>query len=174
MFVIKVISVGTDMIIFLFLCSQDYTDALISNYYVSVQCNRFLYLFRICFTDQLNVSCLFQLWPPVQIANFYFIPLHHRWEFDGFISMQAVSSDHIWRLVRAEEACIQSQILRILFLHFDCFNTVISALLGYILCLILVDYFKSENMFWSCSFTSSASKWDIICFTCENVTWNQL
>uniref|UniRef100_A0AAX7UQK5 Mitochondrial inner membrane protein Mpv17 n=1 Tax=Astatotilapia calliptera TaxID=8154 RepID=A0AAX7UQK5_ASTCA len=29
----------------------DYTDALISNYY---------------------------LWPPVQIANFYFIPLHHR------------------------------------------------------------------------------------------------
>lgn len=39
MFFIKVISVGTDMIIFLFLCSQDYTDALISNYYVSVQCN---------------------------------------------------------------------------------------------------------------------------------------
>ncbi|KAJ0061373.1 hypothetical protein NL108_017393 [Boleophthalmus pectinirostris] len=30
---------------------RDYTDALISNYY---------------------------LWPPVQIANFYFIPLHHR------------------------------------------------------------------------------------------------
>lgn len=22
---------------------------------------------------------VFQLWPPVQIANFYFIPLHHRW-----------------------------------------------------------------------------------------------
>ncbi|CAF89100.1 unnamed protein product, partial [Tetraodon nigroviridis] len=20
----------------------------------------------------------FQLWPPVQIANFYFVPLHHR------------------------------------------------------------------------------------------------
>lgn len=78
MFFIKVISDGTDMIIFLFLCSQDYTDALISNYYVSVQCNISLYLFRICFTDQLNVSWLFQLWPPVQIANFYFIPLHHR------------------------------------------------------------------------------------------------
>ncbi|KAG5846570.1 hypothetical protein ANANG_G00116400 [Anguilla anguilla] len=30
---------------------RDYTDALISNYY---------------------------LWPPVQIANFYFVPLHHR------------------------------------------------------------------------------------------------
>ncbi|KAM3603579.1 uncharacterized protein V6R79_025379 [Siganus canaliculatus] len=30
---------------------RDYTDALVSNYY---------------------------LWPPVQIANFYFIPLHHR------------------------------------------------------------------------------------------------
>ncbi|KPP61786.1 protein Mpv17-like, partial [Scleropages formosus] len=30
---------------------RDYMDALISNYY---------------------------LWPPVQIANFYFIPLHHR------------------------------------------------------------------------------------------------
>lgn len=30
---------------------RDYSDALISNYY---------------------------LWPPVQIANFYFIPLHHR------------------------------------------------------------------------------------------------
>uniref|UniRef100_A0A669DQS6 Mitochondrial inner membrane protein Mpv17 n=1 Tax=Oreochromis niloticus TaxID=8128 RepID=A0A669DQS6_ORENI len=57
---------------------RDYTDALISNYYVSVQCNLFFNLFRIHFTDQLNVSCLFQLWPPVQIANFYFIPLHHR------------------------------------------------------------------------------------------------
>ncbi|XP_055041571.1 mitochondrial inner membrane protein Mpv17 isoform X2 [Misgurnus anguillicaudatus] len=33
------------------LFDQDYTDALISNYY---------------------------LWPPVQIANFYFVPLHHR------------------------------------------------------------------------------------------------
>ncbi|XP_034017834.1 protein Mpv17 [Thalassophryne amazonica] len=30
---------------------RDYTDALISNYY---------------------------LWPPVQVANFYFVPLHHR------------------------------------------------------------------------------------------------
>lgn len=79
MFFIKVISDDTDMIIFLFLCSQDYTDALISNYYVSVQCNlSFFDLFRICFADQLNVSWLFQLWPPVQIANFYFIPLHHR------------------------------------------------------------------------------------------------
>ncbi|XP_016393060.1 protein Mpv17 isoform X1 [Sinocyclocheilus rhinocerous] len=42
---------------------RDYMDALISNYY---------------------------LWPPVQIANFYFIPLHHsraliqqRWRFKG-------------------------------------------------------------------------------------------
>lgn len=25
------------------------------------------------------ICCSFQLWPPVQIANFYFIPLHHRW-----------------------------------------------------------------------------------------------
>ncbi|XP_017312383.1 protein Mpv17 isoform X1 [Ictalurus punctatus] len=37
---------------------RDYMDALISNYYY--------------------LSPFFQLWPAVQIANFYFIPLHHR------------------------------------------------------------------------------------------------
>lgn len=63
------------------LCPQDYTDALISNYYVSFT----FYLHKQTFCSYCSSSCVltaslfvFQLWPPVQIANFYFIPLHHR------------------------------------------------------------------------------------------------